>query len=530
MSTPRAQLLSSPATVFFSVSSYFVFFLSLGFSSFPLQTHLRHTLPVQTASLLAGLIPIAACGTYFLARLAEARGLLRYPQRAQLAAAIGVALMQGVLGLVLASVAAGRVFFSPVVDVGLCLLALGCVQSCMITLLNHNAVASLGSLAYTARAAGSVGYMIAVLFMGATGDRVLNIEAQHLYAGSLISVGTCLLALIGCFFLRPIVTEALTVPHQNHDRPNEPAAAGKKWFGLVVVVYLVAIAEMSFGMYSHEFLTSRLGSFGYYQFALGIALEIAILVAIPFFPGLRRSLLVVGPVGWLVLFSGCLLGIYANPWFVLASLAFCLNCPFQISANENAIRMKPSVSGIASLTLAQSLGYVTAACLSSWFASNLASLEMLFGLSSLTMPTPLWLLFLPLGGAALVISLRIVLSVNVADAEAARTDSSLDVGDLRHASSMPWSGVIASSEESPNDFKGDFRANNPSTHTEDIHIVVLNALPGRVGIVTEASPDSREFVGSYTDSNSGPADQYPAIDLPFENFQCDSLSKVREIA
>ena len=524
MSNSRAQTLGSSTTIFFSVTCYFIFFLSLGFSSFPLQTHLRHTLSPQTASLLAGLIPIAACGTYFLARFAEGRGYLRYPQRALLAAAIGVSVMQGTLGIVLSFVANGKVFISPAVDVGVCLLALGSAQSCMITLLNHNAVASLGSLAYTARAAGSAGYMVAVVFMGATGNRFLDIEAQHLYAGSAISTATCLLTLAGCFLIRPISSE-VRIGEQTSAREEKSPGGGWNWFGLVATVYLIAICEMSFGIYSHEFLTTRLGSLGYYQFALGIALEIAILVTIPVFPWVRRSLLIVGPVGWLILFSGCLLSMSFNPVLGWASLALCLNCPFQISANENALRFKPSVVGVATLTLAQSLGYVTAACVSSLLASNLAFLENFMGIRTLKMPMPLWIAVLPLTVAALMISLRVVFG-----REESSRDAAFNVGDFGHSRGVPGGGTVASSEERFHDFKGNFGANHPGTDAQDVHIVMLHTLAGRVSVVAEAGSDPGELVGGDTNTHSGTAHQDTAIDLPFEEFDSDQLCKIREIA
>jgi len=524
VSNSRAQVLGSSATIFFSVACYFVFFLSLGFSSFPLQTHLRHTLSAQTASLLAGLIPIAACGTYFLARFAESRGYLRYPQRALLAAAIGVSVMQGVLGIVLSFVANGKIFISPAVDVGACLLALGSAQSCMITLLNHNAVASLGSLAYTARASGSAGYMLAVVFMGATGNRFLDLETQHLFAGSAISTATCLLALVGCFVINPTSVEVLA-GEQPKTREEKRPVGGWNWYGLVATVFLVAVCEMSFGIYSHEFLTTRLGSLGYYQFALGIALEIAILVTIPVFPWVRRSLLIVGPVGWMILFSGCLLSMSLNPVLGWASLALCLNCPFQISANENALRLKPSVVGVAALTLAQSLGYVTAACVSSVLASNLLSLESLLGIGKLTMPMPLWVAVLPLTIAALLISLKIVFA-----RENSGGDASLNVGDLCHSSGVPGGGTVSSAEKGLNYLKGNFGANDTRADAEDVHIVMLHPLAGRVGVMAETGSDPRELVGSDTHPHAGAADQDTAIDLSFKEFGGNKLSKVREIA
>jgi hypothetical protein len=366
--------------------------------------------------------------------------------------------------------------------------------------------------------------MFAVVFMGATRNRFLEIETQHLYAGSAISTATCLLALVGCFVIRPISVEVFADKQASSLEETSPRG-GWNWYGLVATVFLVAVCEMSFGIYSHEFLTTRLGSLGYYQFAMGIALEIAILVTIPIFPWVRRSLLIVGPVGWLILFSGCLLSMTTSPALGWASLALCLNCPFQISANENALRFKPSVVGVATLTLAQSLGYVTAACLSSVLASNLVSLERLLGTGSLSMPMPLWIAILPLTIAALMISLKIVFA-----REEAGRDAALNVGDFGHSSGMPGGRAVTSSEESLYDLKGDFGADDPSADAEDVHIVMLHPLASRVGIVTEASSNAGKLVSGDAHPHSRTADQDSAIDLPFEEFSGDQLRKIREIA
>ncbi|MBU6174074.1 MAG: hypothetical protein KGQ60_09730, partial [Planctomycetes bacterium] len=187
--------------IFFSASTYFVHFLALGFGSFPLQTHLRKALTPSTASMVAGLVPIAACTTYFLFRFAESKGWTRHPQRLLLLAGIGVALMQWILGMRLRGIAEGSVFLGPAIDVAICLLLLGCVQSSVMTLLNHIGVATMGSLAYTVRASGSAGYMAALMMMGSVPSDWLDLERHHLAIGACVSILHCLLALSAIWML-----------------------------------------------------------------------------------------------------------------------------------------------------------------------------------------------------------------------------------------------------------------------------------------------------------------------------------------
>jgi hypothetical protein len=133
---------------------------------------------------------------------------------------------------------------------------------------------------------------------------------------------------------------------------------------------MIAMCEMSYGLYSHEFLTSTYGAWGYFVFATAIAMEIGLLLAMPRLNALKQRLLFVGPLGWICLFSGCLLAIAG--WYPMGyfALALALNCPFQVSANEHAHRMQPSILGVASMTLAQSLGYVTATFVAAWTTGN----------------------------------------------------------------------------------------------------------------------------------------------------------------
>jgi hypothetical protein len=241
---------------------------------------------------------------------------------------------------------------------------------------------------------------------------------------------------------------------------------------------------------------------------------------IPIFPRLKKRLLFVGPLGWTILFTGCIASMFGMPALGFCGIALALNCPFQISTNEHAHRMNPSVMGIASMTLAQSLGYVTAAILSSVCARITILEQVLPTMPATTMPATLWILVLPLATLALVLAVR----------KLARENSSLDIDDLGQSSSVAGSGGISSVEKSASDFKGDFGPDHTSTDAEDVHIVVLDPLASRVSVVAQACSNARELVSSHADSHSRAADEDTSIDFTRQDSGRDRLSKVREIA
>jgi hypothetical protein len=125
---------------------------------------------------------------------------------------------------------------------------------------------------------------------------------------------------------------------------------------LILLVGITSFCEGAFGLYAHEFLTRNFGDRGYYLFASCILLETILLLGLPFFPSLRKHLLFVGPLGWLLLLAGCLIAQTGFPIFGALSLAMSLNCPFQVSCNENAHAIEPKLSGLATIALAQTLG------------------------------------------------------------------------------------------------------------------------------------------------------------------------------
>jgi hypothetical protein len=366
--------------------AFFLHFLSLGFAVFPLQTHLRQVHPVATASIIASVIPVAGLLTLLFFRFAERRQWTQYPTRLLLLAAICVAILQPTLGWQLSMTRAQANLLPAFLETALCLLALASAHACCMNLLNHLAVANLATHAYSARAAGSAGYAVAILATAALLSDEQAVIDYHLFLAASCAVAHCLFIAASLLIAnrhrsedsslktakmsqshRPAPTTPPSHRAPGHRDPN-PSAPGHRepvhspqpdswrWRALILLVALTAFCEAAFGLYSHEFLTRTYGDTGYYLFALTIFLETALLLGLPFLPNIRKRLLFVGPLGWLVLLTGCLLAQAGWPIFGALAIAMALNCPFQVACNENAHAIRPQISGLATIALAQALG------------------------------------------------------------------------------------------------------------------------------------------------------------------------------
>jgi hypothetical protein len=347
--------------------AFFLHFLSLGFAVFPLQTHLRQVHPVATASIIASVIPVAGLLTLLFFRFAERRQWTQYPTRLLLLAAICVAILQPTLGWQLSMTRTQANLLPAFLETSLCLLALASAHACCMNLLNHLAVANLANHAYSARAAGSAGYAVAILATAAFLSDEQAVIEYHLFLAASCAVAHSL-----------FIASSLLIAHKNQSHRTAPSAppgqtpspitpspsAPKhspqsdswRWKALILLVALTAFCEAAFGLYSHEFLTRTYGDSGYYLFALTIFLETALLLGLPFLPKIRKRLLFVGPLGWLVLLTGCLLAQSGWPIFGALAVAMALNCPFQVACNENSHAIRPQISGLATIALAQALG------------------------------------------------------------------------------------------------------------------------------------------------------------------------------
>ena len=405
--------------------AFFLHFLSLGFAVFPLQTHLRQVHPVATASIIASVIPVAGLLTLLFFRFAERRQWTQYPTRLLLLAAICVAILQPTLGWQLSMTRAQANLLPAFLETSLCLLALASAHACCMNLLNHLAVANLANHAYSARAAGSAGYAVAILATAALLSDEQAVIDYHLFLAAICAVAHSLFIAASLLIAHRHFSEdnsLKTTKMSQSRRTAQTASAGQspspgtpstgtpghspqsdswRWRALILLVALTAFCEAAFGLYSHEFLTRTYGDTGYYLFALTIFLETALLLGLPFLPNIRKRLLFVGPLGWLVLLIGCLLAQAGWPIFGALAIAMALNCPFQVACNENAHAICPQISGLATIALAQALGVFC----SQWTSALLN--RFILPETSLQPWTLLWISTLGVALVALVLALMI---------------------------------------------------------------------------------------------------------------------------
>jgi hypothetical protein len=299
-----------------------------------------------------------------------------------------------------------------------------------MNLLNHLAVANLANHAYSARAAGSAGYAVAILATAALLSDEQSVIDYHLFLAASCAVAHSLFIASSLLIANRHRSEdsSLKATKMNQSHPtapttppgqaSSPRAPGHspqsdswRWGALILLVALTAFCEAAFGLYSHEFLTKTYGDTGYYLFALTIFLETALLLGLPFLPNIRKRLLFVGPLGWLVLLTGCLLAQAGWPIFGALAIAMALNCPFQVACNENAHAIRPQISGLATIALAQALGVFC----SQWTSALLN--RFILPKTSLQPWTILWIstLGVALGGLLLALMIQPLRSSNRTD-------------------------------------------------------------------------------------------------------------------
>ena len=103
----------------------------------------------------------------------------------------------------------------------------------------------------------------------------------------------------------------------------------------------------------------------------------------------------------------------------------------------------------------------------------------------------------------------------------------LDLQNLGESSCMSILGHVTSLQERIDDFECQLGANDPAPNAQDIHIIMLNSLVSRVGIVTNRSSDTRNFIGRHAYPYTTPTNHDAAICPAFNNFFGNRDSKVR---
>ena len=71
------------------------------------------------------------------------------------------------------------------------------------------------------------------------------------------------------------------------------------------------------------------------------------------------------------------------------------------------------------------------------------------------------------------------------------------------------------------------RPNGPATHAEDVHVIILDPLPGREMIVDQRSADAWNLVGADRRPDAAAADRDAAIDCTRCHSMAERDNKVR---
>ena len=69
----------------------------------------------------------------------------------------------------------------------------------------------------------------------------------------------------------------------------------------------------------------------------------------------------------------------------------------------------------------------------------------------------------------------------------------------------------AGAQEGPHQLPCQLDADHPGAEHQDVHVVVLDALMGRVGVVAEAGADAGELVRRDGGAHAAPADQHAPL-------------------
>lgn len=86
--------------------------------------------------------------------------------------------------------------------------------------------------------------------------------------------------------------------------------------------------------------------------------------------------------------------------------------------------------------------------------------------------------------------------------------------------------VVGRTEKRANDIEGKLAANHPRTDTEHVHVVMLDTLVGRVGVMANRRANAGDFVSRNADADPAATDQNAAIRLAADDLASDGFSKV----
>src|SRR6476620_4719437 len=95
----------------------------------------------------------------------------------------------------------------------------------------------------------------------------------------------------------------------------------------------------------------------------------------------------------------------------------------------------------------------------------------------------------------------------------ASASGTLQRGDLLHTSAVAFETGEPGAEKITHQLDSELGPDDPGTERDDVHVIVLDALVGREGIVTKRTTHSGQLAGGDAGPDTAPADDHPALGL-----------------
>jgi hypothetical protein len=104
--------------------------------------------------------------------------------------------------------------------------------------------------------------------------------------------------------------------------------------------------------------------------------------------------------------------------------------------------------------------------------------------------------------------------------------SSFDLQHLVETTGMTFLWFVPRVEERFDDLESEFRTDDPPANAQHIHVVVLDSLMGRVGVVADRGTDAGDFIGRDTDTYAASTNDDPTIDIARNQLSGDGNRKI----
>ena len=95
---------------------------------------------------------------------------------------------------------------------------------------------------------------------------------------------------------------------------------------------------------------------------------------------------------------------------------------------------------------------------------------------------------------------------------------------------MPLGLTEPGRQESLDEIPSYGRSHGPAAHTNDVHVVILDALPGREVVVDQGGADTRNFVGADGGAYAAAANRDAPFHLPAADIHAQVVLKRFEMS